>query len=119
MGEKKFAVEIRNPDAIRDLYIEVDKILGIFKVPESGISEESQAHTVAHVLHSMINIEDSFRHYTITQCAKMANITLHQERIDTYRSVDFMKWSNMEANYRKLIVAMILDDFRSVLNPKK
>jgi hypothetical protein len=30
-----------------------------------------------------------------------------------------MQWGAMTPEYRKVIVAMVLDDFREILNPKK
>lgn len=105
MGEKKFAVDIRSPDALRDFYIQVDEVLSLFKIKENGISNEAVAHTVAHTLHGLINTDDTFHFQIINACATMSGIIIQQERKDIYKSIDYIKWSNMEANYRKLIVS--------------
>lgn len=115
----KFAMDIRNPNAIVDLYEKVDKALAAFGVSSGGISDEAQAQTVAHSLHRLINENEYFADEVVYKCAKMANIVISQERENIYKSVRYIYWNQMDPKYRQLLVGMILDDFRSILLPKK
>ena|ERR1700749_2454565 len=119
MGEKKFAVEIRKTEAVEDLFKQVDLVLKNHNILPESTSESAENLTVAHVLHRMIHDGDHFFIQTIQRCATICHITISADRILIYKSIDCMQWGAMTPEYRKVIVAMVLDDFREVLNPKK
>lgn len=118
MGENKIGLEIRKSMAIDKLFTEVDLVLKDNDILPDCISKSVESQTVAHVLHRMINEGEYFSHQTVQRCATMSHITISSERNAVYKSIDCMAWGAMTNEYRQLIVAMVLDDFRSILNPK-
>lgn len=96
------------------LYNNVDKIL----LTNSG-KDTIQKDTVAHSIQHMLSVDKWFSICAINECAKVSNIVISTERLDIYRAIHCINWSSMTPDYREMIIAMVLDDFRTILNPKK
>lgn len=116
-----FGLELRKKNSvnIKSLYNDVDKVLRAYNIPQGSVSQETQISTVAHALQKMISTQNYFDVCTIERCAKICQIVIPVERQRVYSAIHCMHWSEMTEDYRKSIVAMVLDDFRTVLNPEE
>lgn len=114
MAQKNFAIEVRKTDAIDKLFDEVDSILKINGVLPESTSEQVQNMSVAHSLHRMINEFNYFMYDLVQRCAATCHLTISAEREKIYKSAHCMDWNAMTPEYRKVLVAMLLDDFRTV-----
>lgn len=112
MKLERFGIEIRKIGTVTALYEDVDKILQNHDV-------NVKRQTVAHALQKMLKPGNWLNVCSIKECAKVANVYIEQERMDIYRAVHCVNWNEMTDEYRQLIMAMVLDDFRCVLNPKE
>jgi hypothetical protein len=101
---------------VESLYKEVDLVLKKFEIGVS-VSQSVQTQTVAHALQKMFCSETHFDVCTIRSCAELCQIVIPKERMAVYSSIHCMRWSEMLPDYRQMIIAMVLDDFRSILNP--
>ncbi len=113
---KKLGLEIRKAGSLNGLYRDVDTVLANNNVPTGGISQDAQIATIAHSIQKMITSESHFSVCTVDRCAAIAQIHIPAERRNIYSAIHCMNWNEMEPDYRQLITAMILDDFRSVLH---
>jgi len=113
---KKLGIEIRKAGSLDGLYRDVDSILANNNVADGGVSVDAQASTVAHALQRMFSTESNFSVCTVDRCCAIAQIHIPAERYRIYSALHCMKWNEMEPEYRRLITAMLLDDFRSVLH---
>lgn len=104
--------EIRKIGSLSDLYKEVDVVLG-------KLSYIIEVGTVAHALQKMFKPDQWPDVCNIRECAKICNIVIPQERMSIYSIVHCMHWSEMTEDYQRLIKAMLLDDFRTVLCPQE
>lgn len=111
---KAFGIEIRKYGSVASLYQEVDKSLGSLKPGE--VDKQTQIMTVAHALQKMISIQNYFSVSTVRDCAEVCQIVISKERLSVYSSIHCMNWNEMLPEYRQRIVAMVLDDFITVLN---
>lgn len=112
----KLGIELRKIGDTKHLYEDVDMVLSTFDVPHKSINATVQIQTCAHSLQKMMRTEKHFDVCTIRNCADLCQICIPQERMDVYHAIHCMDWKEMVPDYRKLIVAMVLDDFREVLN---
>lgn len=117
MQLQKLGLEIRKIGNLNNLYNDVDLVLSNYKVPEQSVNRPIQAATVAHSLQKMLKTESHFSVCTIEKCAAICQICIAKERMQVYNAIHCVNWNEMLPDYRQLIVAMVLDDFRSVLNP--
>ncbi len=117
MQVQKLGLEIRKIGNLSNLYNDVDLILKNYSVPTNGISVGIQAATVAHSLQKMLKVESHFSVCTIKNCSELCQVCIAKERMQVYQSIHCMNWNDMLPDYRQMIVAMVLDDFRSVLCP--
>ena len=83
----------------------------------TSVNSQVQSATIAHSLQRMLKTERYFDVCTVRNCASVAQISIPAERMAIYQSIHCMSWSEMLPDYRQAIVAMVLDDFRSILNP--
>jgi hypothetical protein len=116
---KKLGLEIRKVGSTPELYRDVDIVLAKHNVPTGGVSAEVQIGTVAHSLHKMLSTKGYFDICTVRSCADLTGLHISSERMDMYRAIHCMSWNDMEPDYRQLVMAMVLDDFRPVLNPQE
>lgn len=114
-----FGLEIRKSGSIKNLYRDVDIILNNNGIPQGGVNQEVQLNTITHTLHKMLQPGATFYVCDVQKCAEIAGIHIIKERLDIYRSIHCMKWSEMLPDFRQQIMAMILDDFRVILNPQQ
>lgn len=117
MQLQKLGLEIRKIGNLNNLYNDVDLVLSNYKAPEQSVNRPIQAATVAHSLQKMLKTESHFSVCTIEKCAALCQICIAKERMQVYNAIHCVNWNEMLPDYRQLIVAMVLDDFRSVLNP--
>jgi len=117
MQLQKFGLEIRKIGRVDNLYADVDLVLKNANMESGGVSQSAQAQTCAHALQRMLSVESHFSVCTIDRCAKMCQVCISKERQQIYDAAHCLHWNEMLPDYRTMLVAMILDDFRTVLNP--
>lgn len=114
MQIQKFGLEIRRIGNVESLYKEVDLVLN--KVGcDNGVGAVIQKQTVAHALQKMISTQNYFDVCTINKCAEMCQVCIQKERMQVYNSIHCIHWNEMLPEYRQVIIAMVLDDFRCIL----
>jgi len=118
MQIQKLGLEIRKLGSLHNLYKDVDMVLSNYKVPANGINRTIQAAATAHSLQKMLKTESHFSVCCITDCAKLCQICIDSERMIVYNSIHCVHWNEMLPDFRQMIVAMVLDDFRGILNPQ-
>lgn len=118
MQIQKLGLEIRKLGNLNNLYKDVDMVLSNYNVPVNGINATIQAATVAHSLQKMLQTQNYFDICCVRNCAELCQICIDKERMKVYQSIHCINWNEMLPDYRQMIVAMVLDDFRSVLNPQ-
>lgn len=116
-----FGIEIRKKGSInaKSLYRDVDRVLENYNIPKGSVSQDVQVSTVAHALQKMIQVEAYFNICTVDRCISICQILIPAERYKIYHAIHCMHWNEMLPEYRQTIVAMLLDDFRTVLNPEE
>jgi len=114
---QKFGIEIRRTGDTRNLFADVDLCLKKHNIQPCSVSDQAKVATVAHALNKMIQADRHFSICCIDACMKVCNICISKERYDVYYALHCMNWNEMLPDYRQMIVAMVLDDFRSVLCP--
>ena len=114
---KSFGIEVRKIGNTHNLYKDVDLILSNNGIPARGVSGNLQAQAVGHALQQMLKADRHFSVCTITNCIDVCQVVVPSERMAIYRSIHCINWSDMQPDFRQMVIAMILDDFREVLNP--
>lgn len=113
---KKFGLELRRTGSVGNLYRDVDRVLESSGIPSKSVSGNIQLEAISHSLHNMIVVGRHFSVCTIDNCAKISRIIISSERRNLYSSIHCMNWSDMTEDFRTKVVAMVLDDFRDILN---
>jgi hypothetical protein len=108
-----FGLELRKIGSFDSLYKEVDMVLS--KITPLSVAQQ----TVAHALQKMMRSDQYPDICNIKHCADLCQICIPREHMLVYQNVHCLHWNEMTAEYRQLIVAMILDDFRVVLTHKE
>lgn len=116
MQLQKLGLEIRKIGSLQNLYQDVDRMLKNYKIPINSVNIPIQTLTVAHSLQKMLNVEKYLCVSTLKNNAQLVQICIPEERMLVYQSIHCMYWNEMTPDYRQMVVAMILDDFRSVLD---
>lgn len=106
-----FGLELRKVDNIQNLYKDVDTVLQNFDINKMRIG------AVAHSLQKMMQSDQHFSICSIDDCMRLAQITIPKERYDIYRSQHCISWNEMLPEFRQVLIAMVLNDFRSILSP--
>jgi hypothetical protein len=117
MQIQKFGLEIRKIGNLDNLYSDVDLVLKNNNIPNNGINITVQQQSTAHALQHMLSVDRWCDICAIQECAKLCQICISEERMLVYHSQHCIHWNKMLPEFRQLLVAMILDDFRCVLNP--
>ena len=112
---KSLGLEIRKPETLDSLYEKVDSVLENNGFTGNNISTEVKVQTVAHALQDMLQPHKHFSVCTIDECAEVSGVCISYERRKIYQTIHCLNWSKMLPEYRQMIIAMILDDFRLVL----
>lgn len=115
---KKFGIEIRKSGTLGGLYDDVDQVLSDNKITREYVGDSVVVQTCAHALNKMLKSDKYMDVCTIRKCAEVTGIVIAKERENIYSAVHCVHWSEMTPEYRKLLTAMVLDDFRPVLNPQ-
>ncbi len=119
MQIQKLGIELRRIGNTESLFKEVDLVLSKYDLLNSQTSKTIQVQTVAHALQKMFKTDNHFSVCAIRSCIDVAQIHISEERMSIYSSIHCMNWSEMLPDYRQMITAMILDDFKSVLTEQK
>lgn len=109
---QKFGIEIRKIGQVGELYKEVDKVL-----EKSG--DRIKLLAIAHGIQKMLRPDQWIDVCFIKEAAELAHIIIPRERMITYHSIHCMHWNEMTEEFRMLVMAMVLDDFRSILCPNE
>ena len=117
MKIEKLGLEIRKLGSLNNLYKDVDIVLSNYGIKSGEINANVQSNAVAHSLQNMLKPERYFSFCCIRDCAALCQIRISAERIKLYETQHCISWSEMTNEFRQMLVAIILDDFRSVLNP--
>lgn len=114
---KAFGIELRRANSIVNLYEDVDKTLANAGLqPGQPINANIQIQSVAHSLQRMFDPEKYCDVCCIRECAQLCGIYIDSKRMQVYSTQHCVRWNQMIPEFRQTIMAMILDDFRSVLN---
>lgn len=108
---KAFGLELRKQGSFNNLYSDVDLVL------QKSNFMEVQRMTVAHSLQNMMKPDKWFCICAIDDCIKVCEVHVPSERYNVYRALHCVHWRDMLPDFRTTLIAYILDDFRSVLNP--
>ena len=109
---KAFGLEIRRAGGMANLYKDVDAVLA------AADPATTQRHAVAHALQKMLEPGDHFSVCTVDTCASLCGVCVPRERRLIYQAAHCMSWRDMLPEYRSLLAAMVLDDFRAVPAPQ-
>ena len=108
---QKFGLELRKFGNKASFYKEVDAIL--------NNSKNIINQTVAHALQKMLSTDGAIYVNDLKNLADMSNIHIDKTKMQIYSAIHCQKWNEMIPEYRQTIMAMILDDFRSILYPEE
>jgi hypothetical protein len=117
MRIQKLGLEIRKIGNLDNLYRDVDLVLSKYQIKSGEINANVQVNAVAHSLQKMFKTENYFSVCCIRDCASLCQINISAERMRVYQTQHCVSWSEMTDDFRQMLVAMVLDDFRCVLNP--
>ena len=106
-------LEIRKMKSLPDLYKNVDIVLKDFNI------NAVKKGAVAHSLQKMLQAKKHFSICTIDQCIAVSQISIPKERYDIYRSQHCVNWNEMLPEFRQVLIAMILEDFKPILLNKE
>jgi hypothetical protein len=112
---QKFGIEIRKTGDTKNLYRDVDLVLKTITMDGGSVSDVMRSQAVAHSLQKMLKSDGHLSVCTIDNCASICQIMIPKERRDIYSSCHCMSYSEMLPEFRVNLVAMLLDDFRTVL----
>lgn len=111
-----FGLELRRKNNITDLYKDVGTVLEKAGVANGVVSVDIQRASVAHSLQKML-AGNYFNVCTVRDCSQLVGMNIPTERLNVYQTQHCVSWSDMLPEYKQVLVAMILDDFKDVLNP--
>jgi len=112
----KLGLEIRKLD-LNNLYKDVDAILSNYGIRSGEINTTVQINATVHSLQKMLSVDSYLDVCCIRDCASLCQICISSERMKVYHTQHCVYWNTMLPDFRQMLVAMILDDFRCVLNP--
>ena len=104
---QSLGLEVRKIGSMPDLFKEVDMVL--------GRDNKLESQTVVHALQKMFRPEQYCDVCNIKTCAEICGIVIPLKHLNIYQTLHCMHWNEMSDEYRGLIIAMILGDFRTVL----
>lgn len=97
------------------MFDDVDRVLRQYGMEEEPVSRKVRVKTVAHALNRMMKMDKWMDVTTIKSSAEICNICIPKERMRIYKTIHCVHWNEMEKEYRTMIIAMVLDDFREIL----
>lgn len=110
-GMKKIGIDVKG----KILYKDIDMFLGGMGIDHGCINMLAQKSSVSHALHKMFT-GTHFSIITIENCAELCNIFISKDRIRLYNTQHCMEWAEMTPQHRQMLMVMVLDDFREILN---
>lgn len=110
-----FGLELRKKGQLSNIYRDVDSILKSNNIPSGGITKDLVREGVGHSLFKMLKSDNYFSICTVDSCIKVSGIIIQRERYNFYHSQHCVHWNEMLPEFREKFIAMLLDDFRSVL----
>lgn len=108
-----FNIQIRKVGNFSSLYKEIDGLLAKNKIISGEVGRSIQQQAVAHSLQNMFK-EKYFNVVTVQDCASLANIKISSQRKDVYRSQHCINWGDMTTDFKEVLIAMVMDDFREL-----
>ena len=117
MQIQKLGLEIRKLGSLNNLYKDVDTVLSNYGIKSGEINTTVQVNATAHSLQKMLSVDKYLDVCCIKECASLCHVCISAERMKVYQTQHCVYWSQMTNDFRQMLVAMILDDFRCVLNP--
>jgi hypothetical protein len=113
-----FGFELRRSNDLKSIYEDVDRILQKNDTEFKIVPNDVKFMAVAHSLNRMMKVENHFSICAIKESAIIAQIIIPKERMQIYEPLHCMHWNEMLPEFRTKVIAMILDDFRPILEPK-
>jgi len=116
MGERNtdmFGLELVRKGSAADLFKHVDRVLE--GTPKGGLPSGMDRATVAHALQRMLKSDHWMDVCTVRDCEKFTSNPIPPERMHVYKTTHCVHWRDMEPDFRQKLVAMLLDDFRELL----
>ena len=110
---RRLGIEIRKIGDTKALYRDVDDVLSANNIGPGEITASIQVDAAAHSIQKMFN-GNHFSICTIQDCANLCGLVIQRERMMVYQAIHCVNWNEMLPEFRKKIVAMIMDDFRPV-----
>jgi len=112
-----FNLEIRKRGDIKNVYNDIDFVLQKYGIQKGSVTDDLRRDGVAHALQKMFRYKEYMDVCTIRRCEELSGIHIPVERMQLYNSQHCVSWNEMLEDFRIKLIAMILDDFRSVLMP--
>lgn len=109
----RFGIEIRKIGDKKSFFKDVDSILEASGMESKKVTGDIQVQATAHALQKMID-GNHFSVCTIDNCRKMCGIVILKERQDIYDAIHCLNWNEMLPDFRQQVIAMVMDDFRSL-----
>lgn len=107
-------LEIIRKGSSVDLFKHVDRVLA--GTEPGGLPNGMDRGAVAHSLQRMVKADHWLDVCTIRDCEKFISRPISAERMQVYKTTHCVHWRDMEPDFRQKLIAMILDDFREILN---
>lgn len=106
---KAMGLELRKANDLTNVYKDVDRVLA--EITPKGMAQA----TVAHALNKMMKAEKWVDVCTIKKLVEVCQIVIPIERMQIYEANHCIRWNEMTDDHRRNLIAMILDDFRGIL----
>lgn len=113
-----FDLEIRKTGTFPSLIKNVDSVLKKHGMVSGQVSVKVATETVAHSLQNMLKNDRYFNVCTIERCAQASAISISSPRKAIYQAAHCISWGDMTADYKEILIAMVMDDFRSLFMPQ-
>jgi hypothetical protein len=102
--------------AVNDLLHQVDHTLNKNGLTPGNqhVPRTVQQMTAVNALNQMLK----GKHFDVCCVRNLCDVcqgTIGRQRMAVYSSVHCVPWADMEADFRQVLVAMVLDDFRDIL----
>ncbi len=102
----------------KSLYDEVDNLLDRYGITKNSIPPEVKITALVGSLKKLFN-KKYFDICMLKECLMLFDLKITDERMNIYRTQHCIDWGEMEEDFKNIMIAMILDDFRQVLNKKE
>lgn len=113
-----FGIELRKANNMKAIYEDVDRILQKDDVNSMIVGNDVKFMTIAHGLQKMLQADRCLDVCLIKEAVNIANIVIPKERMQIYQATHCMHWNEMLPEFRTKLIAMVLDDFRHILEQK-